>query len=137
MSGRGSGSAGSQRGRPSRLREPELVDGHNGHDAQYVYGQGLGGAPDDRISALPRAAGYGGLDHGKSANGLLGLSGSYWEAYRAGWMRDAYLARYGMQDIHTLRGRRFLTEFEKAIFAACLEEHMRVEFSPKKGNIDD
>lgn len=43
-----------------------------------------------------------------------------------------------MQDIHSLRGlNRPLTKFEKACFASALEEHMKVEYTPRKdGNSD-
>lgn len=40
-------------------------------------------------------------------------------------MDDAFLARYGHQDIHRLRGLdRPLTRFEKHMFAWCLEHHI-------------
>lgn len=46
-------------------------------------------------------------------------------------MNDAFLARYGHQDIHRLRGiDRPLTQFEKAIFAWCLERHIHDEVRP-------
>jgi hypothetical protein len=44
-------------------------------------------------------------------------------------MMDAFLARYGNQDIHRLRGVKELSWNEKRIFASCLEELMEREFS--------
>lgn len=47
------------------------------------------------------------------------------------WRDDAFLARYGHQDIHKLRGiDRQLTKLEKAIFAHCLIEHIENEVQP-------
>lgn len=59
------------------------------------------------------------------------MTGAYWRDYRAGWMQDTFLARYGMQDIHRLRGVEVLTNIDRAMFAKCLELHMEAEYTPK------
>jgi hypothetical protein len=45
-------------------------------------------------------------------------------------MRDTFLARYGHQDIHRLRGIEELTEKDKRIFAFCLTVHIEHEVRP-------
>jgi hypothetical protein len=47
-------------------------------------------------------------------------------------MLDAFLARYGNQDIHRLRGVEELTPVEKRVFAACLAEHIKNEVGPRE-----
>lgn len=50
-------------------------------------------------------------------------------------MLNAFLCRYGGQDIHTLLGKApgELTHREKLILAHCINEHMRTEFEPRPG----
>jgi len=50
-------------------------------------------------------------------------------------MLDSFLARYGHQDIHKLRGVEFLTLAEKAIFHSCLLIHIEHEVQPLPGSI--
>jgi len=47
------------------------------------------------------------------------------------WVRDAYLTRYGSQDIRTIRGLdRELTAVEKTFFQRALAEQLRAEVEP-------
>jgi hypothetical protein len=48
-------------------------------------------------------------------------------------MMDAFLARYGTQDIHRLRGVEELTPGEKEVFRQCLLELLRAEVEPLPG----
>ena len=49
-------------------------------------------------------------------------------------MMDSFLARYGSQDIHRLRGIQELTRAEKLIFRECLLELIRGEVQPLDGS---
>jgi len=45
-------------------------------------------------------------------------------------VQDSFLARYGCQDIHKIRGlTRSLTVREKLLFEACIAKHMAKEFT--------
>lgn len=46
-------------------------------------------------------------------------------------MVDAFLCRYGNQDIHQLRGVDRLTEDEKIILSSCIAQHIENEVSDR------
>jgi hypothetical protein len=48
-------------------------------------------------------------------------------------MMDAFLARYGNQDIHRLRGVEELSQSDKLIFRECLSELIKAEVQPLDG----
>ena len=53
---------------------------------------------------------------------------------RARWMEIAYVCRYGHQRVQDVLGQqRPMTPLELALFARALEEHLKVEFSPRPG----
>lgn len=65
---------------------------------------------------------------------VQGLPACYWRQLVSRWMDRAFLTRYGGQDIYRLLGRDArrepLTALERAIFCACIEEHVVAERKP-------
>ena len=58
------------------------------------------------------------------------MPGAAGEAVWQGWVHDAYLCRYGNQDIFRLRGlSRGLTVREKLLFRAAIAAEMAREFT--------
>ena len=84
-------------------------------------------------SRVPRALRQGRRgDRKKSADGVLGLSGAYWDAVWDGWVETAFICRYGHQDVHRLLGRSgTLTPLERALFARALQDHWEAEVAPR------
>jgi len=58
------------------------------------------------------------------------MSASYWQGECERWRTDAFIARYGHQDIHRLRGVESLSADEKLIFSAHLGHWLEAEVQP-------
>jgi len=53
----------------------------------------------------------------------------YWEDYGRRWKEDAFLMRYGHVPYSVLRGSRRMTDLDRAVLAAAIEEHLEAEFA--------
>jgi hypothetical protein len=61
-----------------------------------------------------------------------GRSNKYWKRHWDNWLADAFLSRYGHQDIFKLRGiSRPFTVLEKTLYLRALSFHLEKEWGSR------